>query len=163
MKRTASLIILTFLLTSITSISSGQKSDLAGKWKLDISKSTIAGEWPLLVGLTITIKGDSLLTYRTYQLNDVQQYPFSEALALDNKEVSMTIYDMPRKIKAAWSDTEGVLQFISTTTFYGNSGAEDFVSTEKWKVDKAAKTLSINFTNKTSAGEVPGVLVYNKE
>lgn len=163
MKKLLSLFLLSALFLSLSVSSSAQKNDLNGKWKLDRTKSPRQGEWPLLIGLSVSIKGDSLYADRLYELTDGQQYPFSEALTLDNKEVNIYVYDMPRKIKATWSAPESVLKFESTTTFYSNSGQENFISTETWKADAANKTLTINYISKTSAGEVPGIMVFIKE
>jgi hypothetical protein len=157
-----SLAFILILIVSSTSVK-GQRGDYTGTWKLDRTKSVIATEWPVLVKIRIEIKGDTLLTERFYDTGDGQEYPFTEKLSLDNKEYSMIIYEMPRKIKASLADQEATLIFESTTTFNGSGGNEDFVSKETWKVDKATGILTLGFVNKTSAGEAPGSLVYIKE
>lgn len=162
MKRTLSIFCALFIAFSLTINLSGQSSGLAGSWKLDRTKAGPAGEWPLLINLSISIKGDTLKTTRTYEMNDGQQYPFDEKVIIGGKEVEMYIYDMPRKIKASWVENGAALNFISTTTFYGNSGSENFVSDETWKVDKATGILTISSINKTSAGEFKGAFVFTR-
>ncbi len=163
MKKTIISLIFISLLMASSSELQGQRVNFSGSWKLDRTKSVVPSEWPLLIKIRIELKGDTLLTERTYDTGDGQEYPFSEKLSLDNKEYSMIIYDMPRKIKAIMSAQDTVLNFESTTTFYGSAGNEDFVSKETWKVDKPGGMLTIGFVNKTSAGEAPGSLVYIKE
>lgn len=139
---------------------SGQKPDFNGSWKLDASKSTLPQFPVILVRIDVTVKGDSLFTERFYDTGDGQVYPFTENITLDNKEYPITIYDMPRKTKATWS--EGGLSLESTIVINGNSGQEDFISKETWNADAANQTLSINFKNSTSAGEETGVFIFKK-
>lgn len=133
-----------------------------GTWKIDRTKSVASNEWPLLVVVKLNIRGDSLVIDRLYETNDGQQYPFTEKLKLDGKEINMTIYDMPRRVKATWSEQNAALNVETTTTFYGNSGTENFVSVETWKADKASGTLTAGFKNKISSGEAEGKLVFIK-
>lgn len=162
MKRIASFIFLIPLFMAVTVTATGQKSDFQGTWKLDRAKSTLPANLPILIGITIDIKGDSLLTERVYDSMDGQEYPFTENLTLDGKESAITIYDMPRKSKAGLADQEATLNLESTTTFNGPDGAADFLSKETWKVDKATNILSINYVNTISGTEENGVLIFNK-
>jgi hypothetical protein len=163
MKRTIISLVFISLLIASSSAVYGQRGNFSGSWKLDRTKSVVGTEWPVLIKIRIEFKGDTLLTERVYDTGDGQEYPFSEKLNLDNKEYSMIIYEMPRKIKGALSEQDAVLNFESTTTFNGSAGNEDFISKETWKVDTASGILTIGFVNKTSAGEAPGSLVYIKE
>jgi hypothetical protein len=162
MKKIASFIFLSSLLMTVTVTASGQKSDFQGTWKLDRTKSTLPANLPTLVGITINLKADSLLTERVYDSMDGQEYPFTENLSLDGKESRITIYDMPRKAKAGMADQDLTLILESTTTFNGPDGTADFVSKETWKVDKATNVLTINFVNTISGTEENGVFVFNK-
>jgi hypothetical protein len=162
MKRIASFIFLISLFMTVAVTASGQKSDFQGTWKLDRAKSTLPTNLPTLIGITISIKADSLFTERVYESMDGQEYPFTENLTLDGKESSITIYDMPRKAKAGMSDQEATIILESTTTFNGPDGTADFVSKETWKVDKTTNILSINFANTISGTEENGVFVLNK-
>lgn len=147
---------------AVTVSATGQKTDFQGTWKLDRTKSTLPANLPTLIGITVKISGDSLLTERVYDSMDGQEYPFSENLTLDGKELRFTIYDMPRKTKAVLADQDATLNLESTTTFNGPDGAADFLSKESWKVDKATNTLSINYVNSISGNEEKGVFVLNK-
>ena len=163
MKRTILFPVFMTLLMASISVVQGQRADFSGMWKIDRTKTTVSTDWPVLVRIRIDFKGDTLLTERFYDTGDGQEYPFTEKLSLDSKEYSMIIYDMPRKIKASFSDKEELLNFESTTTFNGSAGTEDFISKETWKVDKAAGVLTIGFNNKLTAGEFTGAFVFTKE
>jgi hypothetical protein len=139
-----------------------QISGLSGRWQLDRSKSTQLDYFPTLVKLLIKVQGDSLLTERTYESGDGQEYPFNENVSLDGKEYKITIYDMPRVSKAIWLDSDSILSVESVTTFYGSNGPEDFKTREAWKVDKTNRILTISFTNNTSMGESTGAWVFNR-
>jgi hypothetical protein len=140
----------------------GQKPDFSGTWKVDRTKTQYTSDFPLLVMLTVNIKGDSLLTERIYDTGDGQEYPFDENVTINGKEHSIYIYDMPRKSKASWLEKEGALVFESVTTANGYNGPEDFKSKETWKLDKANNVLTISFINNSSAGESTGDLIFNK-
>lgn len=158
------ILLVTLIATFILSISpvSGQTNDLTGKWKIDRTKSSISEYYPTLVRLDIQFRDNTVFTERVYDTGDGQEYPFTENIPLDGKPYSLVIYDMPRKSKAVWLNKEGILNIESTTTFNGSNGTEDFVSNETWKLDKDKNTLSVSFTNKTSAGESSGSFVYTK-
>jgi len=163
MKRISFFIFL-IVLSIITSLTAaGQKSGFSGTWKLDRVKSVLTEYSPALTKITVNIKGDSLLTERFYEAGDGQVYPFNENLSLDGTECKITIYDMPRKTKALWSEQENSVNLESTTTFYGSNGLEDFVSKETWKIDKDNNSLTIAFINKFTAGESVGHFLFNKE
>jgi hypothetical protein len=163
MKRATFLISVVILSITCTLTSSGQKSDLAGKWKIDRQKSVLPDDLPALTGITINVKGDSLLTERVYETGDGQLYPFKENISLDGKECKMIIYEMPRKTRATWSDPDNSVNLESTITYYGSSGQEDFVFKEIWKADKKNNTLTISFVNKTSMGESAGNYSFTRE
>jgi hypothetical protein len=149
--------------TVITTFSvAGQKTDFSGTWKLDRTKSTLLENLPTLARIRIEIKGDSLLTERVYEGGDGQEYPFIENLTLDSKEHIITIYEMPRKSKASWSEQDGSVNLESITTFGGDSGPEDFISKETWKVNNGNKILVISYKNKLSLGESEGTFFFNK-
>jgi hypothetical protein len=65
--------------------------DFSGEWRLDREKTELSQRGIFLVKLSVTQKGDSLLTERTYESGNGEQYPFSENLTLDGKEYQMTI------------------------------------------------------------------------
>ena len=163
MKRAASFITLMALTITFALTSEGQKEGFSGTWKLDRQKSVLSEYTPLLTKITINIKGDSLLTQRFYDIGDGQEYPFDENISLDGTESKITIYEMPRKARATWSDPDSSVNLESTITFYGSAGSEDFVSRETWKIDKENNALTINYVNKTSAGETTGYFFFTRE
>jgi hypothetical protein len=159
--KTKSFFTLLLLLIITAPCVSGQSSNFSGEWKLDKEKTVMANDQLFLSSVTIQLKSDSLLTTRVYS-NGYEEYPFNENLSLDGKDCKINIYDMPRSSKASRSTSDGSLMIESKTTFYGNSGEEDLIAKETWKVDSEGKVLTINFTNKMSAGEFAGTSYYNR-
>jgi hypothetical protein len=160
--KTKFFILLTFVAFFSTIQLVAQKADFNGTWKLDRTKSTLVEYTPILIRIDIKIHGDSLLTERYYDTGDGQEYPFIENVTLDGKEYGITIYDMPRKTKASWSDQEGSLIFESTTTFSGDNGTADFLTRESWKVDKTTNIFTISYKNKMGTTESEGAFILNK-
>jgi hypothetical protein len=162
MKKIAFLVFLMNLTLASTLSVKGQKVNFNGTWQLDVNKSTLLEYTPTLLRINILVKADSLLTERVYEGGDGQQYPFTENLTLDGKEYKITIYEMPRKAKASWSDQDESLILESVTTFNGDNGTEDFTSKELWKIDMSNNIFTISFKNKASGGESEGAFVFNK-
>ena len=163
MKKVISIVFLFALVITFSNSAAGQKADLIGTWKLDRSKIPVTGNFPLLVQIAINIKEDSLLTERIYELGDGQQIPFKENVTLDGKESLMTVYEMPRKSMAKWSENDAIVTLESTTTATGSNGIqEDYKSIETWSVDKVNNILTISFKNNSPAGEMSGAFVLIK-
>jgi len=153
-------------LTVIISIGAfaGQKtSNFAGEWTLDSEKSDVSNSQLFLAKIDIEVKGDSLLTARTYENEWGESYPFEEDVTLDGKEYNQTIYDMPRKAAAELSSDGANIIHNSTTTFYGDSGSADFSTKETWHLDQDGKVLAIDYESTWPEGEANGTLYYNKE
>jgi hypothetical protein len=162
MKTKTLFLILILFIFSFSYSASGQGTNFSGKWELNKEKTVLADNQLFLSGITIQLKSDSLLTTRTYQNSNGEEYPFDENLSLDGKECKFTIYDMPRTSKVTKSDADTSLVIESTTTFNGQNGEEDMVAKETWKVDTEGNTLTLNFTNKMSGTETTGINYYNK-
>lgn len=151
------------LLLAITTCSlMAEEPGFTGEWNLNKGKTVLQGSQIFLSKLTIKVKGDSLLTTRTYENADGQEYPFVENLSLDGKESNIVIYDMPRTTKATRSDSEGTLILVSNTTF--NRDGQDVVmnSKETWKLEPGAKLLTISYTTKMGDTEFPGTLYLDR-
>lgn len=150
--------ILTTLLLLFAVSLSAQMSNFNGTWKINREKSQIP-DMLYLSQITITVKGDSLITTRTYTSPDYQEYPFTELLTLDDKEVKTVIYEMPRVSKAK-KNPDASIGIESKTTFYGDSGEDNLVAREIWKTD--GKTLTLDHVNQMAGQEFKGVFYYNK-
>ena len=75
----------------------------------------------------------------------------------------MTVYEMPRKSMAKWSENDTTVTLVSTTTATGSTGTQvDFTSVETWSVDKVNNILTISFKNNSPAGEMSGAFVLIK-
>lgn len=162
MKRTIFFILVTVFTITSAMEASAQKADFNGTWKIDRTKSTLMEYTPILTRIDIKINGDSLLTERYYDTGNGQEYPFTENVTLDGKECNITIYEMPRRTKANWAEQDGSLILESTTTFTRDADAQDFISKESWKVDKANNTITISYKNKVGTGESEGAFIFNK-
>lgn len=159
-KSTFGLLVILFFILSISV--QAQNSGLTGEWKLNREKTILADNQLFLSKVTIQVKGDSLLTTRVYENGNGEEYPFDENLSLDGKESKIVIYEMPRTSKASKVNADGSVMIESKTTFSGNNGEDNLLAKETWKVDNEGKILTLDFTNKSSAGEVAGTNYYNK-
>jgi len=139
-----------------------QNNPLTGEWKLNKEKTVLAANQLFLLKIAIQVKGDSLLTTRTYQNTDGQEYPFNENLSLSGKEGKIVIYDMPRTAKATLSKADGSIALESTTTFYRDGQEVNFKAQETWKVESENKLLSIISKFTTSAGEISLTSFFDK-
>ncbi len=159
-KPTFILFVAALLITSINCYA--QKPDFAGEWKLNREKTDLADNQLFLSKVSIQIKGDSLFTTRVYENGMGEEYPFDENITLDGKDCKITIYDMPRTSKASISDTDGSINVESKTTFYGDSGEQDMIAKEVWKIDPETKMLTIEFSNTIADNETKGINYYTK-
>ena len=141
---------------------SGQKDNFSGEWKLNKEKSALTDTQLFLSKITLQLKSDSLLTTRTYENGNGEEYPFDEKLSLDGKESKITIYDMPRTSTATRSDSDGSINIKSTTSFNSGNGQEDMTANETWKLDTDGQFLVLQFTNKMSGNESTGTYYFNK-
>lgn len=153
-------LLLLFILPSFSLLA--QKSDFSGEWKLNKEKTVMADNQLFLSGITIQLKSDSLLTTRVYENGNGEEYPFDEKLSLDGKDCKIVIFEMPRTTKVSRSNSDGSLMFESSTIFQGNNGEDTLTAKETLKVDNEGKILTMNFTNKSSAGEVTGTNYYDR-
>jgi hypothetical protein len=154
------LLILIFVSSTYSAI--GQKANFSGEWKLNKEKTVLASDQLFLSAVSIQLKGDSLLTTRVYANDYGEEYPFVENLTLNGKECKIVIYDMPRTSKASRSNSDGSIIIESKTTFYGDSGEEDMIAKETWKVDSNGNTLIIDYTNSIAGNEMKGISYYDK-
>ena len=156
------MLIFTLLFVISTFSLQAEEPAFTGEWKLNKGKTILQGNQIFLSKLMIKVKGDSLLTNRTYENSNGQEYPFAENLSLDGKEHKIVIYDMPRTTKATRSTSDGTLILDSNTTFY-RDGQEVIVnSKETWKVEQGANLLTISSTTKMADKEFPGTLYMDR-
>jgi hypothetical protein len=155
-------LIFTLLFVISSFILQAQESVFTGEWKINKEKTVLPAGQIFLSKLTIKVVGDSLLTSRTYENTDGQQYPFVENLTLDGKESKIIIYDMPRTTKAVRSSSEGTLILDSNTTFYRDGQEIVLNSKETWKIESGDMPLTISFTSKMGDREFPGILYLDR-
>jgi hypothetical protein len=161
--KTKTALSLTILLIFLATCSAfAQNNQYSGEWKLNTEKTVLGDSQLFLSAIKVLIRNDSLLTTRTYQNGNGEEYPFEENLSLDGKDCKITIYDMPRSSKASRSATDGTLIIESVTTFNANGGQEDFATKETWKIDDGGKTLTIASNSKIAGQEIPGTWYYTR-
>jgi hypothetical protein len=157
MKTKSTLITILFLFFFVSVFS--QNADFNGQWKINTTKSAVPTDQLYLSKITFKVKGDSLYTTRVYQSPDGQEYPFEENLTLNGKENKIFIYDMPRVSKAQKGEN-GAILIESKTTFNGNSGEENLVSKETWKLESGLMTQT--FATQMAGQEFKGTWYYSK-
>lgn len=162
MKTRLSLLLASLLLFISFISASAQSASFSGEWKLNREKSNIQDNQLILTKIKMQLKSDSLLTTRTYENQNGEEYPFDENITLDGKDCKLTIYDMPRSSKATFSKSDGTLQIESTTTFSANGGEENLVAKEIWKLENGGNSLSFVFTNTMSAGSATGTHYFDR-
>lgn len=128
-----------------------------GTWKINSNKSNVPTDQLYLSQISIMVRGDSLLTTRTYSDPNGQEYPFQENMTFDGKEAQINIYDMPRVSKAQ-KGSDGTITVDSKTTF--NGGGDSLVAKETWKSD--GSTLSIDQVIQMAGQEFKGIFLYDK-
>jgi hypothetical protein len=159
-KTAFSMMVMLFMLLSTGSFA--QKPNFAGEWKLDREKTTVPDNQLFLSAISIKLQGDTLYTTRVYENGYGEEYPFDERISLDSTDCSTVIYDMPRTSKAFFADNDSLLNVKSKTTFYGDSGEEDMVAKELWKIDPESGMLTLEYTNTMSGMELKGTNYYTK-
>jgi len=159
-KKCFSLVVLLFIAAAV--YAGDKNSSFSGVWKLNREKTPSANGQIFLSKMSIILKNDSLLTVRTYENSNGETYPFNENLTMDGKEHKIVIYDMPRKSKASWSEQGKSLVIESTTTFTRDSGEENLISTETWKMDDSGTSLTVDYTTTLSSGTFKGSYYFMK-
>ena len=149
-------------LFSITASAFSSNVNFSGEWKLDKEKTDLSGNQLFLAKITITHKGNSLMTTKTYENDYGEQYPFDEELTTDGKESETVIYDMPKKTAARWSEDSKSLIITSKIKYYGDTGEEEFSITETWSLIEKGTSLSIDFTTSSTRGTYNGTYFYKK-
>ena len=155
------LIVLLFILLPASYVKA-QTSDFSGEWKLNKEKSDLKDAQLFLSKIKIELKSDSLITTRTYENGNGDEYPFDEKLSLDGKDCKIVIFEMPRTSKATRSEADGTIAIASVTTLNNGNGHEDMTSEENWKVENEGKVLTLVFKNKMSGNEFEGTYHYDK-
>lgn len=151
----------TILSTAIIlfTIALSAQSPFNGTWKINKGKSVYPTDQLYLSQITLTVKGDSILTNRTYTDPNYQEYPFQENMTLNGQEAKIFIYDMPRVSKAQKGEN-GTVIIESKTTFNGGGGEENLLAKEIWKSD--GNTLTLEVVNQMMGQEIKSTVVYDK-
>jgi len=161
--KTKALVLLSILLFSLSFTTVwGQSQLFSGEWKFNREKSTNINNQLFLANITVLQKNDSILTTRVYENEYGEQYPFQENLPLNGKECKIVIYDMPRTARASFSSGNGLLNFESTTTFYGNSASDSLNIKETWNIQEGGQLLKIDYTSTYSGGSTSGTQYFDK-
>lgn len=134
---------------------------VVGEWKLNREKTDLQGSQLFLSKIKIELR-DSLITTRTYENMNGDEYPFNENVSLDGRDCKIIIYDMPRVSKATFSYLQKTISLESTTAFNGGNGTEDIKAKEEWKTENDGKTLVINTSTNTNAVTTSGTEYFDR-
>jgi len=149
----------------ISSESLAQKANLSGTWSFNEDKSELGegGFSRAAVKLVIKQEGNNMLMDRTTQRRSGEEFTASEKYTLDGKECENPAFNTTKKSTATWS-ADGKNLTISSTTVFEREGQEMEINTiEIFKLSADGKSLSIDYTSKSSRGERKNIYVYDKQ
>ncbi len=159
MSRFISFIVISLFILPLSLLAADKGTELYGTWQINKEKSNLPAEQMYMNKIKINIINDSLYTTRTYY-NSWEEYPFDEKVKIGGPEYEFYVYNMPRKVKAYWSN-DNLLTIESITTFYGDNGEFDFINTETWTINND-NDLTISFKNNSPRGDSTGTWFYQK-
>jgi hypothetical protein len=142
----------------------GAKTNFAGTWAFNESKSNLGdgGNFRRATQITITQDGNNLTAARVRTNQDGEATTTTEKFTLDGKECVNDSGRGPSKAIVTWSADGKSLNFAITRTFDRNGESTTMKSTEVWTMTDA-KTLSILSTMNFRDNEVKTTLVYDKK
>ena len=159
-------IIFTFLLISFVTFAEDEKANFSGEWSLNEEKSELGEGRRLRAAskLTITQEGNNLSIERLSTRRSGEEFKTEEKLTLDGKECKNIVFrDRERKSIANWSKDGKSLNISSSIVFERNGEEFEISSVEIWKLLEDGKTLSIEYTSKSSRGERKATYFYDKQ
>jgi hypothetical protein len=167
---------LTLLLTvvvclpGVAQLKNGARASFYGEWKLNKSKSELAGQFPVCIfgegdrmfSNTMKIAGykDFLTVHVTSSSPEWPPVKTEEKLIFDGKERKATVFGHPRdESTARWSDDGQTMIVNSLKSFYTKGKEPDVKVREVWKLINDGKSISVQ----VNAGENIRKLVYDKQ
>lgn len=146
------------------------RTNFSGEWKLNKSKSDLAGKFPVCIfweGDRVFSKTMKIIEYNgfftihvTSSSPEWEPVKKQEKLVFDGKERKATVFGWPRdESTARWSDDDQTMIVNSFKSFYTKGKAPDVKVREVWKLINDGKSLSVQ----VNAGEDIRKLVYDRQ
>jgi hypothetical protein len=142
----------------------GAKTNFAGSWAFNASKSNL-GEgrgFRNATQMTVTQAGNNLSVDRVRTNRDGEAVTTTDKYTLDGKESVNTAGMGPSKTIVTWSTDGKALNFAITRTFDRNGETMEFKSTEVWTLTDPS-TLSVLTTSVFQDNEMKTTSVYDKK
>ncbi len=153
-----------FLLTS--SVTFAQKVNFSGTWTYSETKSVLGGEGGprgAAVKMTIKQEGNTMSIEKTTRRQSGEENISTENYTLDGKECeNPTFGDRTKKSTVAWSEDKKSLTIASKTVFEREGQQMEIDTIEVFTLSQDKKSLSIDYTSKSSRGERKNTFVYDK-
>jgi type 1 fimbria pilin len=153
-----------FLLTS--SVTFAQKVNFSGTWTYSETKSVLGGEGGprgAAVKMTIKQEGNTMSIEKTTRRQSGEENISTENYTLDGKECeNPTFGDRTKKSTVTWSEDKKSLTIASKTVFEREGQQMEIDTIEVFTLSQDKKSLSIDYTSKSSRGERKNTFVYDK-
>ncbi len=165
MRSTTLLIVVSFMLISISVVIGADQINFSGKWILNGEKSTLGegGRAMLANQMTVTQNENKMSLERLTKRRNGEEMTSKEDLTLDGKECKNTVRNREITATAKWSPDGKSLTIASKSTFERNGNKMEIDAVEIWQFTDAGKSLTIQYNSKSSRGERKATLVYEKE
>ena len=153
-----------FLLTS--SVTFTQKVNFSGTWTYSETKSVLGGEGGprgAAVKMTIKQEGNTMSIEKTTRRQSGEENISTENYTLDGKECeNPTFGDRTKKSTVTWSEDKKSLTIQSKMVFEREGQQMEIDTIEVFTLSQDKKSLSIDYTSKSSRGERKNTFVYDK-
>lgn len=141
---------------------SGAKTNFAGTWTYNESKSQV-GESRMRNSPEMIVKQEAnkLTIESTFAGRDGEERKITRTLSLDGKESTNGDERRTTISTATWSGDGTSLNIKSNMKFTRDGETMEVNTTEIWKLDKTGKILTIETASTSSRGDRKATLVYD--
>jgi hypothetical protein len=149
----------------ISAFTFAQKTNYAGAWTLNESKSQLGeGRFRMAASkLNITQDENAITLERTAKGPNGEDFSSKEKITLDGKEsVNTLMQNRTKKSVATWSADGKVLTINGTSVFERDGNTMEIKSVENYKISDDGNVLTIDVTSTSPRGERKQTLVYEK-
>ena len=161
MRLLTSLIVIIFALVSCSVSALEPKVNFSGKWSLNSDKTRIRGQRTSAQGQLHVQQGENIIVIKRISPGRHQgPVVTNEELTLDGEVKDSIISGKPTKSAVSWS-SDGKKMTISYLILFGQDDIRTTI--EIWELSADGKTLSINYTAKSSKGARGANYVYDKK
>ncbi len=156
-----SLIVIFFIFISSTIYAIEPTVNFSGTWSLNSDKTLLQGKRTSAQGEMDIRQEENSLTIKRISPGRQEDTVISiEELPLDGQEKDIVISGKRAKLYVSWS-TDGKKMTIFYIILFAQNDTR--TTTEVWELSEDGKTLSINYTSKSSKGTRTATYVYDKQ